>query len=122
MKVRSNKGFVRFVLHFTGILCCVIPPIACTLSYFPLWREAGGEHLIAGGTALLLILALIPFYKHIRKVLETCASYVMWLIIFLFSLLMSKVIGEVTVIAFSGFVSNLVGALLMRIGERIKED
>lgn len=121
MKARNNKKFVKLILHFIGILACTVPPIACTLSYFPLWREAGAEYLISGGTALLIILSLIPFYKYVKKLLESCASYVIWLIIFLFCFLMSKVIGEVTVIAFTGFVGNIVGAALMKIGEKIKE-
>ena len=121
MKASNNRKFVRFILHFIGLLTCIVPPIVCTLSYFPLWREAGAEYLISGGTALLIILSLIPFYKYVKKLLESCASYVIWLIIFLFCFLMSKVIGEVTVIAFTGFVGNLIGAALMKISKRVKE-
>ena len=121
MKAKNNGKFVRFILHFVGILCCVIPPIACTVSYFPLWSKAGAEYLISGGAALLIILSMIPLYKYIRKILESCASYILWLLIFLFCFLMSKVIGEITVIAFVGFIGNIIGAALMKIGEGIKE-
>ncbi len=120
MKAKNNRAFVRFLLHYTGLLACILPPIICTLSYFPLWREGGGEQLICGGTALLLIISVIPFYKYIRKLLESAASYVIWLIIFLFCFLMAKVIDEVTVIAFVGFVGNILGAALMKLSERIK--
>jgi hypothetical protein len=34
---------------------------------------------------------------------------------------MSKVIAELTVIAFVGFIGNLIGAALMKIGEKIGE-
>lgn len=121
MKRRINNKLVKYVLHFCGILACIVPPIACTVSYFPLWRSAGAEYVISGGTAILIILSLIPFYKYARKLLESCASYVLWLIIFLFCFLMSKVIGELTVIAFVGFIGNLIGAALMKIGEKIGE-
>ena len=121
MKAKNNKKFVRLILHFTGLLACIAPPIVCTLSYFPLWKEAGAEHLISGGCALLIMLSLIPFYKYIRKLLESSASYIIWLIIFLFCFLMSNVIDEVTVIAFTGFIGNIVGAALMKISEKIKE-
>ena len=99
----------------------MIPPIACTISYFPLWSEAGAEYLISGGAALLIILSMIPLYKYIRKVLESCASYILWLLIFLFCFLMSKVIGEITVISFVGFVGNIVGAALMKVSERVQK-
>lgn len=99
----------------------MIPPIACTISYFPLWSEAGAEYLISGGAALLIILSMIPLYKYIRKILESCASYILWLLIFIFCFLMSKVIGEITVISFVGFVGNIVGATLMKVSENIQK-
>ena len=120
MKQKNNKGFVRFILHFVGLSACIVPPILCTLSYFPLWLDGGGEQLICGGTALLLIISVIPFYKYIRKLLESAASYVLWLIIFLFCFLMSKVIDEITVISFVGFIGNVLGASLMSISDKIK--
>ncbi len=114
----NNKLFGKRALHFLGVLLCVIPPIVCTLSYFPLWRATGTEHMISGGVAILLILSSLPFYKYVKKLLESCASYILWLIIFLFCALLSRVIGEITVIAFVGFISNLLGALLMKIAEK----
>lgn len=99
----------------------MIPPIACTISYFPLWSEAGAEYLISGSAALLIILSMIPLYKYIRKILESCASYILWLLIFLFCFLMSKVIGEITVISFVGFVGNIVGAALMKVSEMVQK-
>jgi chromate transport protein ChrA len=116
--VKARSNILRFILRSLGLILCVAPPIVCTLTYFPLWREAGGEALISGGTALLIIIAIIPFYKHLRKLLETSASYVLWLVIFLFCFLMAKVINEITVIAFIGLVGNLLGALLLKLGER----
>ena len=121
MKARNNKKFIKLILHFSGILCCIIPPIICTVSYFPLWSEAGAEYLVSGGTALLIILSMIPLYKYIKKLLESCASYVLWLLIFLFCFLMSKVIDEITVIAFVGFVGNIVGAALMKVSEMVQK-
>lgn len=118
MNKGKRKRLTRFFLRAFGLISCVAPPVACTLSYFPLWKEAGGEELICGTTALLLIISIIPFYKHIKKLFETSASYVLWLAIFLFCFLMSKVINEITVIAFVGFVGNAIGAILLKLGEK----
>lgn len=115
---KGKKRILKLLLRAFGLLSCVVPPVICTLSYFPLWREAGGEELICGTTALLLMISVIPFYKHIKRLFETSASYVLWLAIFLFCFLMSKVINEITVIAFVGFVGNAVGAILLKLGEK----
>ncbi len=117
MKDSKTPTFAKNILHFLGILVCVLPPLICTLLYFPLWKSAGAEYVISGGAALLLLLSVVPLYKYIRKLLESAASYILWLIIFLFCFLLSKVIAEVTVIAFVGFVSNLAGAVILKIGD-----
>lgn len=119
VKMRNNGGFAKFILHIVGLLVCAIPPIICTLSYFPLWISGGGEQMISGGAALLIILAALPFYKFLRKKLESAASYIVWLFIFLFCFLMAKIIDQVTVISFVGLISNLIGAVLLKIGEKL---
>lgn len=117
MKESKTPTFAKYILHFLGISVCVLPPVICTLLYFPLWKSAGAEYVISGGAALLLLLSIIPLYKFIRKLFESAASYILWLIIFLFCFLLSRVIAEVTVIAFVGFVSNLVGAVVLKIAD-----
>ena len=121
MKTRNNSSFAKFILHILGLLVCALPPIICTLSYFPLWINGGGEEIFSGGAALLIILAALPFYKFLRKKLESAASYIVWLFIFLFCFLMARIIDQVTVISFVGLVSNLVGAVLLKIGEKVEK-
>ena len=113
----NNRDIANKILHLTGLLFCTLPPVVATASYFPLWREAGGAQVISGGALLFIILSSIPMYKYIRKLLESAATYVLWLLIFLFCFLLSKVITEVTVIALVGFISNVIGAVLMKISE-----
>lgn len=84
-----------------------------------MWISGGGEQMISGGAALLIMLAALPFYKYLRKKLESAASYIVWLFIFLFCFLMAKIIDQVTVISFVGLISNLVGAVLLKIGEKL---
>lgn len=113
----NNRDIANKILHLTGLLFCTLPPVVATASYFPLWREAGGAQVISGGALLFIILSSIPMYKYIRKLLESAATYVLWLLIFLFCFLLSKVITELTVIALVGFISNVIGAVLMKISE-----
>ena len=108
---RNNRVFVSFALHIIGFLLCVVPPAVCTLLYFPLWKEAGYASCIAGGTALLLALCVIPLYKMIRKGLMSFSSYMMWLILFLLFFALSKIGDQMTVISFVGFIGNLLGAI-----------
>ena len=110
---RNNRGFSKFCLHILGVLLCVLPPSICALCYFPLWRYESGKTVV-GAVALLLALSAMPLFKLIRRRLDSAASYVMWLLLFLLFFSLSKIAYEMTVISFYGFVGNLLGAFLMR--------
>lgn len=117
-KQQNNGSFANFILHFVGILLCVLPPAVCTLLYFPLWKAGGYASCIAGGTALVLALCLIPIYKLIATRLQSNSSYIMWLILFVLFFALSKIADQMTVISFVGFVSNLLGSVFMGIARR----
>ena len=102
--------FVSFCLHILGFSLCILPPAICTLLYFPMWNEGGAGRSLAGGCALLLALSVYPLIKYFRRILTSVASYVIWLVIFIIFLLLSKIANEMTVISFFGFVGNLLGA------------
>lgn len=118
MESRKSNLFVSFSLHILGFALCVIPPAVCTLNYFPLWKEMGYESCIAGGAALLLVLCTVPLYKLLRKWLESCSSYVMWLGLFIIFFGLSKIADQMTVISLVGFIGNLLGAICFYIGKR----
>lgn len=120
MKTQSKSSiFASLGLHIAGFLLCILPPAACTLMYFPLWREAGYESCIAGGAALLLALCAIPLYKLIRRGLSSYSSYMIWLILFLLFLALSKIADQMTVISLAGFLGNLLGAVCFYMARRI---
>ena len=111
----KKRKFVNIFLHIIGFILCTVPPILCTISYFPLWKSTGYESCIAGGTALLIAVCAVPIYKAIKRYFSSPSASFMWLIIFLIFFTLSKIADEMTVIAFSGFVGNLLGSLCFRI-------
>lgn len=120
MKSQKTSIFVNLGLHILGFLLCIVPPAVCTLNYFPLWREVGYESCIAGGTALILALCIIPIYKLIRKGLDSFSSYMVWLLLFLLFFGMSRIAEQMTVISFVGFIGNLLGAVCFRFARRYR--
>lgn len=120
MKSQKTSVFVNLGLHILGFLLCIVPPAVCTLNYFPLWREVGYESCIAGGTALILALCIIPIYKLIRKGLDSFSSYMVWLLLFLLFFGMSRIAEQMTVISFVGFIGNLLGAVCFHFTRRYR--
>jgi ABC-type enterochelin transport system permease subunit len=113
--------FVSLGLHILGFLLCILPPAICTLSYFPLWREAGYESCIAGGVAILLILCALPIYKLIKRMLTSYSSYFLWLVLFLLFFALSRIADQMTVISLVGFIGNLLGAICFFIAKRLNK-
>ena len=117
MKQTINSIIVNRALHIIGLMLCIIPPAACTLYYFPIWKESN-EKTLLGGVLLLLILSAIPFFKYLKKCIFSVSSYAMWLILFLLFFFLTKIADEMTVISFFGFTGNLLGAICFKIKEK----
>lgn len=117
MKLFKNLSFVNISLHILGFFLCIAPPIICTASYFPIWRDGG--QAVSGGVLLLLLISAYPIYKFIKRSLESPAAYTIWLILFVLFSLLSRIAYEMTVISFVGFVGNALGALCFYFAKRI---
>lgn len=115
---KNKHSFVNIILQIAGFSLCTLPPSICTLSYFPLWREAGGGAIISGGVLLLLLICAYPLIKAMRMRLSSPSVTLIWLVAFLAFFILSRIAAEVTVIAFFGFVGNLLGTLCFNIAKR----
>ncbi len=71
--------------------------------------------VISGFSLLLLVLAAAPLFNVIKRMLRTPSAPVLWFIIFIAFLMLSRIADEMTVISFVGLVSNLLGAVFFRL-------
>ncbi len=111
-----RREIKRALCGAVGTAVSVIPTALAVISYFPMWVAEGGESILSGFTALLLILTAVPLFRLIRRLLHSPSAWMMWLVAFLLFFLLSRIADEMTVISFVGLVSNIVGALIYRIG------
>lgn len=110
----NNTALRRAVLNLVGLVVSTVPAASCILFYFPLWRERGIGTVISGFALLLLALAAVPLFNFIKRVIKTPSAPFMWFIIFILFLMLSSIADEMTVVAFVGFVSNLIGMIFFR--------
>ena len=54
----------------------------------------------------------------IIKATKSASSYLLWLIMFLLFITLSKIGEQMTVISFVGFISNLLGAICFKLAKR----
>lgn len=108
------------LLTLLGLAFCILPAMAAILLYFPIWVDRGGAATLSGFTLLLMLLAISPMLKAIRRILHSPSSHTMWFIAFIVFFALSSIAEEMTVICFVGFVSNLIGALFFKWARRYR--
>ena len=111
------KKTKRCVFYALGLIFSIAPPIAATLSYFPLWKEAGDSARLSGFCVLLIILSLSPFIRHLKERFRSPSAHTVWLILFIVFFAVSTVANEMKVISLVGFIGNLIGAFFFKLSE-----
>lgn len=114
MDTRTNPTR-RLLFNALGLFFSVIPVAVSIFSYFPLWIAREDASILSGISLVLAAMALVPCFRYVKEAMRTASAPVMWLALFIVFLLLSKIANEITVIAFVGFVGNLVGAVFFRL-------
>ncbi len=104
----------NILLYLLGLAISVIPVSAAIISYFPIWAEVRNGSVISGISLVLLLIAAKPIYNHLKMSIRSPSAYMLWLSVFVLFFLLSRIADEMTVIAFVGFVSNALGAVLFK--------
>ena len=104
------------------MLLSVGAPLIATLSFFPAWVAQGGEFVISGFTLLIAIICALPLYRWLKNGISSPSGITVWLVLFLIFFALARVADEMTVIAFIGFVGNLLGGIAFKIRKKLKEE
>ena len=107
----------KILLTLAGILFSVLPPLFCTLFYFPIFKAGGPVFVLSGFILLLLVLSVVPLIRFIGDKFRTPAAYMIWLFVFALFFLLWKIAKQVTVISFFGFIGNLIGAVFFHLAK-----
>lgn len=94
-----------------GLACCLIPPIACTCTCFPVWEQTVGGWAMVGGTmaivAMVVFIVVAKYARHrIKSPSPVAISLCMWLVLGL----VEKTVTELKMVAFWMFIGSLAGA------------
>lgn len=108
----------RYLLILAALLVSTLPVIICAASYFPIWTDRSGGATLSGLGLIILLLSAVPLYRFIRRHISSVSAPILWFIIFALFFTLEKIAHEMTVIAFVGFISNLIGAVLFKLSNR----
>ena len=93
-------------------------PLVATFSQFPIWIEKSAECTVSGVVLVLVFFSCIPFLKQIKGFLKSPSIPVLWLIVFTALSLLNNIIDQMIVVCFVGLISNTIGTMVYKIGEK----
>ena len=106
-------------LQFFGWLSCIGVPATVILTYFPLFVERGSTETMGATAIVLLLIAIIPFFKQIKQFFQkTPASWVIWVILFGLFLIVQTIVDQLVIVCGFGAVSNILGGVLFKISKK----
>ena len=117
MKAEFNPT-KRLLFNALGMGISILPVAVSIFSYFPLWMRRGNASVLSGVSLFLICLAAVPLFKYLKQIMHSPSAPVMWFIVFVIFLLLSRIADEMTVISFVGFTTNLIGAFFFKLARR----
>ena len=107
------------IVKATALAIDISAPLIATLTQFPVWIEHSAEATVSGIVLLLAFFSCIPFLKHIKAYMKSPSIPIVWLILFVLLTLLNSIIDQMIVVCFVGVISNCIGTLVYKIGEKI---
>lgn len=102
-----------------GLCCCLIPPIACTCTYFPVWKQTVGTWAMVGGTvAIIAVVAFIVLAKYCRTRIKSPSPVFISLCLWLFFTLIEQTVTGLKMVTFWLFIGSLAGSLFFWLSDR----
>ena len=74
--------------------------------------------MLSGCAALMLILCAIPIFRAVKRYLKSPSVSVMWFCAFLLFRMLAAIAAEASLIAFVGWIGNVIGVLLWKAADR----
>ena len=67
---------------------------------------------------LLVFFSCIPALKYIKAFIKSPSVPIVWLVVFVMLTMLNNIIDQMIVVAFIGVISNTLGTILYKIGEK----
>lgn len=113
---KSTKGKI---IKTIALILDVGGPLIATLICFPVWIERSTSATISGIAVFGILLSVIPVFKLIKKKAWTPAAWLVWVMLSVFFLTLRSIIDEMAIVSVTGAISNVIGAFVYKLGEKI---
>lgn len=114
--MKNNRYFL------IGMLFSILPPLAATAFYFPIWSERGGEYALSGLGLMLIILSALPLIRVIKSIVKSPSAWGVWLTVFILFSALSAIAEEMRMISLIGFIGGSIGTYFFKKDRRLKNE
>lgn len=116
----SNTTIGR-LLKILAVLIDVLGPVAAIFSQFPTWIDRDTKTTISGVALVLVLVACVPLFRKGKEYFKSPSAPVVWFILFIFFTILENIATEIKIVSLFGFIANLIGAVIYKIGSRMIE-
>lgn len=116
---RRTKGTL---IKYAALGLDVGAPLAATVAQFPMMVERSSTSTVSGLFVIFALVSAIPLVKSFGQAIKSPSVPVLWFIGFGLLLCLRSIIDEMIVICAVGALSNSVGTVIYKCGERIAEE
>lgn len=106
------------VLKISALTIDILAPLVATLTQFPIWIDKSAEATVSGVAMLFVFFSCIPALKYIKAFIKSPSVPIVWLVVFVMLTMLSNIIDQMIVVAFIGVISNTIGTVLYKVGEK----
>ena len=117
-----SNALKRRMIKASALTIDILPPFIATLVQFPIWVEKGADATVSGMFLVLAFLSCLPFVKQIKAFIKSPSVPIMWLIVFVLLSALNNIIEQMVVVSFVGAISNMIGALVYKLGDRYNRE
>lgn len=111
----------RKILKGIALTIDVGAPAIATLMQFPLWVDRSAGATMSGLCVLFLLFSAIPLARWFTRLIKSPSAPIMWGLLFGLFVALEAIIKEMIVIAFVGFIANIIGMVIFKIAGEEKE-
>ena len=109
------------IIKASALCLDVAAPLIATCTQFPIWVDKSSAATVSGLFLVFAFLSAIPFMKQIKAYLKSPSAWSMWCIFFVLFIALRNIIDEMVIVCVVGFVANVCGAGLHKIGENVEQ-
>lgn len=112
----------RRMIKGTALAIDIVPPFIATLAQFPIWVDKSADATVSGLFIVLAFFSCLPFIKQIKAFMRSPSIPILWMVLFVMLSALSNIIDQMVIVCFVGMISNIIGTLLYKLGDRYNRE